>query len=245
MSRSSNKKYRSYRDKKSQTKRFRTYFVRILFLIVFYSLFTSFIALTIGVNSDSMLPSLNQKDSLILLPSKNLDSVLKQNLNSNLRRGELVLTSTNYSKQAGLFEHILDPIVRIFTLQKRSLLYDNEEYRGRGELLRVVGIPGDSIKIKDSTVYIKTSDGVFFLSEFELTEIDYDISKKNISKVWKTDFPFSTELDEVYIETGQYFLIADNRETINDSRIFGAIDESHIIGRVLLKYWPLNEFKIF
>lgn len=245
MGKATNKRYRSYREKKSQTKRFRTYFIRISIFILFYSIFTMFFAVTVGVNSDSMEPSLKKGSSLILLPSKNLNSLLGRQNGNSLRRGEIVLTGTNYNIEASLIEKILDPVVRIFTLQKKSLIYDNSSYKGRAELLRIVGLPGDTIKIKDSTVYIKPSGEDFFLSEFELTEIDYDISKKIYSGSWKKEYPFSSEFEEQYITDGLYFLISDNRGVNNDSRIFGLIDKNDIKGKVLLKYWPIDEFKLY
>lgn len=240
MARSSDKRYRSYSEKKSQTIKFRLYFVRIFLLLIIYSLFTSFVAITIKVNSDSMAPTLANGNSLIFIPSKNLNSIIKKN--SNYRRGEIVISGTNYIVEATLLDKILDPIVRVFTLQKKTLLYDNTNYKGRGELLRVVGLPGDTIKIKDNTIYIKPEGEDFFLNEFELTEVNYDISKKEFSKLWKEEFPFSSKLDEVYITEDNYFLVCDNRGIMNDSRVYGVVNKNLIKGKVLLKYWPMNEF---
>lgn len=245
MSRSSNKRYRSYREKKSQTKRFRIYFIRIFILLIFYSLFTIFIAISVGVNSNSMSPNIVAGDRIVMLPTKNLNALLQKKSNKVFRRGEVIISNTNYAVKTSLFEIIVDPVVRIFTLQHRSLLYDNRGYKGRGELLRIVGLPGDTIRIKDSTVYIKSSEDEFFLSEFELTDIDYDIIKKNFSKNWKKEYPFSSELKDIYISDNHYFLISDNRGFMNDSRIFGIVSRDEIIGKVILKYWPINEFGIF
>lgn len=245
MGRTKNKKFRSYRDKKSQKIKFRIYFIRMLVLLLFYSIFTIFIAIPISVNSDSMEPSISKGSFLILLPSKNLNSVIpRQNIKS-FRRGEIVLTGTNYIVDASIIQNFLDPIVRIFTLQKESILYDNSSYKGRAELLRIVGIPGDTIKINDSTVYIKPEGEDFFLSEFELTEVDYDINKKIYSENWKKEYPFSSEFKEQFIPEGSYFLISDNRGVKNDSRVFGLIDKNKIKGRIPLKYWPIDEFKFY
>ncbi len=245
MSRSSNHKYRSYREKKSQSKRFRIYFVRVFFLLLFYSIFTSFVAISLSITGNSMSPNLNRGNSLILLPSKNLNSLLQREPSGNYRRGEVVLTGTNYVVDASLWEKVLDPVVRVFTLQKKSLLYSNSEYKGRGEILRVVGLPGDTVKIKDNTVYIKPKGEEFFLSEFEINQIDYDIDKMLLKKEWKDEYPFSSEQSEEYINEGFYFLMSDNRSVFNDSRVFGQVKKNEIKGRVLLKYWPVNEFDLY
>lgn len=245
MGRDSNKKYRSYREKKTQSKKFRTYFIRIILMFLFYSLFTVFVAISIQISGDSMSPNLNSGNAVIMTPTNNIFSIFKANSSKIYKRGEAVFTSTNYTIKPSLIEKIIDPIVRIFTLQKKSLIYDNSNYKGRGEILRVVGIPGDTIKMKDSTIYIKAADEEFFLSEFELSTEDYDINKNQFSPDWKESFPFSSESGELYIPENNYFLISDNRGTNNDSRIYGSVDKKDIIGKISIKYWPINEFTFY
>jgi signal peptidase I len=42
-----------------------------------------------------------------------------------------------------------------------------------------------------------------------------------------------------------YFVLGDNRSNSNDSRFFGPVTASEIVGRVWLRYWPLDEFAQF
>ena len=49
------------------------------------------------------------------------------------------------------------------------------------------------------------------------------------------DFPYQ-------VPQGKYFVLGDNRLNSRDSRIFGFIDEEDILGKVSLRYWPLNSF---
>jgi len=214
-------------------------------MIVIFSLFTSFFAISLKVNSNSMAPTVDKGSLLILAPTQNINLLLQKEFNSDLRRGEIVLSGTNFMAKSKFWEYLADPIVRVFTLQKKSLIYRNSDYLGKGELLRVVGIPGDTIKIKDDTIYIKPKDSEFFLSEFELNQIDYDTHKRDLTKDWKSEYPFSSELENVVIEEGFYYLVSDNREILNDSRIWGAVNKDKIRGRILLKYWPVNEFAIY
>jgi signal peptidase I len=39
--------------------------------------------------------------------------------------------------------------------------------------------------------------------------------------------------------------MGDNRSNSNDSRSFGPITRDEIVGRVWLRYWPLNQFVLF
>lgn len=238
-------RFRSYKEKKNQSKVFRTYIVRTIIIVLFFSFFTSFFAIATKVNSNSMSPNIDVGDLLILFPYKNLSLILGKDFQKGLNRGDLVISETTYSTGATLIERILDPLVRIFTLQKKSLIYDNSEYKGRAELLRVVGLPGDAIKIKDYTLYVKPKGEEFFLSEFELTDKDYDLIKPIMSGLWKNEYPYSSETGEIHIAADQFFLISDNREILNDSRVFGPVDGNFIVGKVILKYWPINEFSTF
>ena len=46
------------------------------------------------------------------------------------------------------------------------------------------------------------------------------------------------------IPEGQYLVLGDNRPVSRDSRDFGLISESDIIGEVQLRFWPFNEIAI-
>ena len=48
------------------------------------------------------------------------------------------------------------------------------------------------------------------------------------------DFPAKT------IPEGQVWVMGDNRNRSSDSRVFGPIKESKIVGRAILRIWPVN-----
>ena len=47
------------------------------------------------------------------------------------------------------------------------------------------------------------------------------------------------------IPPDEYFVMGDNRSDSQDSRIFGPIPRSLIVGRVVLRIWPLSRFHLF
>ena len=148
--------------------------------------------------------------------------------------------------------------VRVFLLQPFFVkgasmepnFYDNEylvideiSYRfkepARGEIIvfrypkdpreffikRVVGLPGEKITVKNGNVYI---NGV------RLDESEY------LSPQLKT-----TNDDAWMLKANEYFVLGDNRQHSLDSRKFGPIDRSYIIGRAWVRGWPFDKITVF
>lgn len=81
---------------------------------------------------------------------------------------------------------------------------------------RVVGIPGDTVRIEDGTVYI---------NDQQLVE-PYEIQKTQGTQT-------------VTLGADEYFVLGDNRGSSSDSRSFGSIKRTVIKGKVWLVYWPI------
>jgi signal peptidase I len=124
------------------------------------------------------------------------------------------------------------------------LLTDKLSYRlgepGRGDVIvfqapqnqeydyikRIIGLPGDRVKIKNSQVYINGE----LLDESYLPE-DFTTSGGS----------FLSEDEEVVIPEGEYLVLGDNRSHSSDSREWGDVPIENIIGKALFRYWPLNK----
>jgi signal peptidase I len=84
---------------------------------------------------------------------------------------------------------------------------------------RVVGLPGDTIEIKNSTLYINGQP----------------MSEPYVSKTPYNDFKAVT------VPNDSIYVMGDNRAVSKDSRAFGPVSKDAIIGHALFVIWPLNE----
>ncbi len=86
---------------------------------------------------------------------------------------------------------------------------------------RVVGLPGDTIEMRDGTVRVNGS------------QIDerYLDPRFNVSP--RSQAP-------VYVRPNYYFVMGDNRDNSSDSRSWGLVPKKYVYGKALLRYWPLS-----
>lgn len=90
---------------------------------------------------------------------------------------------------------------------------------------RVIGLPGETMDVRGGNIYINNEP----LRE----QMPHELSLP-------PHFPHPIELG-----ANEYYVLGDNRSNSNDSRAFGAIQRSEIVGKIWLRYWPLTEFKLF
>ena len=96
-------------------------------------------------------------------------------------------------------------------------------------LKRVVGLPGERVKVENGKViiYNDANPKGIILNETYLS---------SISTSGSVSFTLGDD---------QYFVLGDNRGASFDSRSFGAISRSAIIGRVWLRGWPFSRISSF
>ena len=82
---------------------------------------------------------------------------------------------------------------------------------------RIVAEPGDTVKIEGGNIYINGE------------EID----------------GYAAGSLEIQLRDDQYFFMGDNREYSYDSRNFGALNKNYIVGKVVLRWYPLKNIKAY
>ena len=48
-----------------------------------------------------------------------------------------------------------------------------------------------------------------------------------------------------HVPPDSYLVLGDNRSASNDSRAWGFAEAGQIVGKVMARYWPLSDFKLF
>lgn len=83
---------------------------------------------------------------------------------------------------------------------------------------RVIGLPGDQVEVRDGKVYINAKS----LQESYLQELPH--------------YPYGP----VTVPTNSYLVLGDNRNASCDSHYWGFVPRENIIGRAIVRFWPLG-----
>jgi signal peptidase I len=89
----------------------------------------------------------------------------------------------------------------------------------RDFIKRVIGLPGDTITCRNGKL----------IRNGETVKEDYLDPGTPTESCTRTTVP-----------PGQLFVMGDNRDNSQDSRVFGPIQESDVVGRAFVRIWPLN-----
>lgn len=90
----------------------------------------------------------------------------------------------------------------------------------RDFIKRTIGLPGDTVEIRNGTVFI---NGKKLAEEHSMNEDSYNMAK-------------------IHVPKGFYFMMGDNRPNSMDSRYWGFVPEENLIGLAFIRIWPVTKF---
>ncbi len=85
---------------------------------------------------------------------------------------------------------------------------------------RVIGLPGEKVQVKNGKVFI---------------------NEKALNEPYIAATP-DYEYGPVTVPQDAYFMLGDNRRASKDSHVWGFLPADKILGRVWIRYWPLDKF---
>jgi len=121
--------------------------------------------------------------------------------------------------------------------------YDDHPYYVK----RVIGLPGDHIRIADQAVYVNgfTAPETYVVHDAAYRDPFGDnfppafkfVSQRGLRPEWAAILMEHVVNGELVVPPGSYFVMGDNRDHSWDSRYWGFVDRGAIIGRPVVIYW--------
>lgn len=143
---------------------------------------------------------------------------------------QIMQISMEHSLEPGQYV-LVDKVSPIFSDYKRGDVIVFQPPAGYSEdgqdipfIKRVIGIGGDLVQVHDDAVWVNGVE----LSEPYVFD-GQPTTPLTSNSTWR-------------VPRGDLFVLGDHREASQDSRVFGPIARSTVIGRAWLRYWPLGKF---
>ena len=190
----------------------REYTTLIIIAILLASFVRAFIGQAYWIPSESMVPTLKVGDRVIV-------SRISYKLGDPDRGDIIVFQNPGFVDRGRK-----DPISRVGrnALELLGIGQPKEKYY----IKRAIGMPGDRLSIHDNAVFI---------------------NGKKLSEPWLQKDVFTADNGEfggkeIIIAKGRYFMMGDNRDYSADSRVFGLVKRSAMVGRAFVRVYPFGRF---
>lgn len=165
-------------------------------------------------------------------------------MENNLMTGDhLIVDKLAYAPPGPLTRHLLPytPVRRGDIIVFRWPVDISQNY-----VKRVIGVPGDRIRLVDKRVYLNGSPieepYTFHKSPYIVSYRDNFPSEPNSPL-----YPGAVDMlrrhlagSEVVVPPDHYFAMGDNRENSSDSRYWGFVPRENIIGKPVVVYWSFD-----
>ena len=95
---------------------------------------------------------------------------------------------------------------------------------------RIIGLPGETVKIRDNMVYLVRGGG----------ELEVELGEEYL----RTQGVTGEEELVFHLDANEYLVMGDNRSYSFDSRAWGPVPRDKIVGLARVRLWPLNEITL-
>jgi len=86
---------------------------------------------------------------------------------------------------------------------------------------RVIGLAGDKVQIDAGRVFVN----------------GHPLDEDYVPPAYEDERSYP----EIVVPVNSYFVLGDHRSLSNDSRDFGAVNQSYIYGKAVFGYWPMDK----
>ncbi|HKW16853.1 MAG TPA: signal peptidase I [Terriglobales bacterium] len=118
---------------------------------------------------------------------------------------------------------------------------------------RVIGIPGDRVRLVNRRVYVngvaqvepyahfsRPNDGgidAMFRDDFPQSAVQV----AGVTGPWRLEMAKLVDNGQLIVPAENYFVMGDNRDDSLDSRYWGFVPQENIVGRPLVIYWSMRD----
>lgn len=229
----------SVTQKKEKYKKAFWIIFNIVFIVFFLNVIVDFFVFPVKQNSVSMTPDMDEGSMVLVTP-----------LTASVKRGDVVLLNPQLKTEHSSFARFGDSLVRLFTAQQLSIFKKSNFPGTREKFRRIVGVPGDTIYMRDYVMYIKPAGDKHFLTEFEFAQFrkkyrPYNVTFMSAPSTWDNEIGVKGNFDEIILGEDEYFVLGDNRKACDDSRLWGPVTKEDMKAKALLCYFPFKKMRIY
>ncbi|HEY9665372.1 MAG TPA: signal peptidase I [Coleofasciculaceae cyanobacterium] len=170
------------------------YLITIIVVLVF----------TFGLLGNSFPQWVGQKIEFFEIPSKSMLPTLQVNDRIFVRK------SDDYSPQRG------DLVVFRIPEALKQLGMDTEKNQAKFFIKRVIGLPGQSVRVTNGVVYI---------------------NNQPLHEAYIAESP-AYEWGPLLVPANSFIVMGDNRNNSMDSHVWGVLEQHYIVGQAYKIYWP-------
>ena len=111
-------------------------------------------------------------------------------------------------------------LYKLAKIDRFDIVVLDEEYDDEIIIKRIIGLPGETVEIKDGDVYI---------NDILMPDDEYAYGD-------------TSDYDKITLGNDEYFILGVNRLISKDSRYFGAVKKDDIMGEAVFRLWPFSGF---
>ncbi len=132
------------------------------------------------------------------------------------RRGDIIVFDAPHQVEVKDDQALPGKIVRGILESIGLSTPSTEEY-----IKRIIGLPGEKVEGRDGRVYV---------------------NGRELVEPYLPQGPTTRDFEAVVLGEAELWVMGDNRENSSDSRVFGPIPESTVVGRAFVKVWPVPDW---
>jgi len=143
------------------------------------------------------------------------------------------------------FTHI--SLYQISNPKRGDIIIFDSAKSGNRLVKRVVGLPGDIIKLTNNQLYINGETlPLSYISSAKKSRdlLENLLGSKHLIRISKTGSPLSS-FDTITVPENYYLVLGDNRDNSSDSRVIGLVPRHEIIGRTNTVIMSFNYNKYY